>query len=72
MDPNIRRRTRDNIVREISETTPKLRERTLMGGVRSRNIRTQRRRVRDSLKRIDPIETTLRWRPVTYQGKCLI
>ena len=59
----------DSIVREISKTTPNLGERRLMGAIRSRNIHIQRRRVRDSLRRVDPVGTALRWRPLIYRRK---
>ena len=59
----------DRIVREISKTTPNLGERRLMGALRGRNIHIQRRRVQDSLRRVDPVDIVLRWRPLMYGRK---
>lgn len=59
----------DNVVREIRTLTPNIGERRLMGALRCRHIRVQRRRMRNCLKRLDPIGTALRWRPVIYRRK---
>ena len=37
--------------------------------IRSRNIRVQRRRVRECLRRVDPIGTAFRWQPLIYRRK---
>ena len=62
----------DSIVREMSKTTPNLGERRLMGAIRSRNIHIQHRRIRDSLRRVDPVGTAFRWRPLVYRKKYLV
>ena len=59
----------ERTVREISTTTPNIGERRLMGAIRSRNIHVQRRRIRECLRRVDPIGTALRWRPLIYRRK---
>eukprot|EP00794_Sanderia_malayensis_P001565 gene1565-1725_t len=48
----------DGVVQEIRTLTPNIGERRLVGALRSRGIRIQRRRVRTSLKRVDPVEDT--------------
>ena len=59
----------DSIVREISKTTPNLGECRLMGTIRSRGIHIQRTRIRDSLRRVDPVRAALRWQPLIYRKK---
>ena len=59
----------EDIGREIRILTPNIGERRLLGALRCRDIRVQRRRVRNCLRRIDPIGTALRWRPVIYGRK---
>ena len=57
----------DSVVKDIQKLTPNIGERRLVGALRGRHIRVQRRKVRDSLRRVDPIGITLRWRPVIYR-----
>ena len=59
----------EDVVKDIRKLTPNIGERRLMGAIRSRNIRIQRSKVRECLKRLDPIGTALRWRPVIYRRK---
>ncbi len=50
----------DNHVREILSMTPSSGERLVEGGLRSRGLHIQRRRVHDSIRRVDPVIRTLR------------
>ena len=59
----------ENTVKEIRTLTPNIGERRLVGALRCRHIRVQRRRVRDCLRRLDPVGTALRWRPVIFRRK---
>ena len=50
----------DQIVREILEVTPRIGFRLVQGALRQRGLRVQRRRILDSLRRVDPVMVTLR------------
>jgi len=51
----------DNIIRDMKNKHPLSGERMLMGMLRSQSINVQRVRLRDSIHRVDPINTALRW-----------
>lgn len=59
----------ERLVQDIRNITPNIGERRLMGALRSRGLRVQRCRVRECLRKIDPLGTALRWRPVIYRRK---
>ena len=59
----------EEIVQDIRRFTPNIGERRLLGVLRSRGYRVQRRRVCECLRRVDPLGTALRWRPVIYRRK---
>ena len=50
----------DNHVREILSMTPSSGGRLVEGGLRSRGLHIQRRRIQDSIRRVDPVIRTLR------------
>lgn len=50
----------DNHVREILTTTPSSGFRLVEGGLRSRGMHLQHRRIQDSIRRVDPVLHTLR------------
>ncbi len=50
----------DQIVREILRVTPRIGYRLVQGALRHRGMNIQRRRVLDSLRRVDPVMITLR------------
>ena len=51
----------DKLVEEYRKVHPFTGERELLGHIRSRELHIQRYRVRDSIHRVDPINTALRW-----------
>ena len=50
----------DEYVREILEVTPSAGQRLVEGDLRKRGFRTQRHRIQDSIRRVDPVLRTLR------------
>lgn len=50
----------DEIVREVLHITPRIGYRLMQGALRNRGITVQRRRVLDSLRKVDPVMVTLR------------
>ncbi|XP_028413667.1 uncharacterized protein LOC114536523 [Dendronephthya gigantea] len=50
----------DNIVREVLRITPRIGYRLVQGALRNRGLNVQRRRILDSLRRVDPVMVTLR------------
>ena len=57
---NIDDRSLDQLVRNILDITPRIGFRLVQGSLRRRGVRVQRRRVLESLRRVDPVVTTLR------------
>ena len=53
----------DQSVTAVKEQMPDVGERMITGALRSNGIHVPRRRVRQSLHRVDPINVALRWRP---------
>ena len=49
----------DKIVREILHVTPRIGFRLVQGALRQQGIEVQRRRVLESLRRVDPVMITL-------------
>ena len=54
---------------EIIKITPNIGQSRMVGALRARGINIQRHRVRDCLRRIDPVGTALRWNPRIYRRK---
>ena len=52
----------DEVVCGIKQQMPDCGERMLMGNLQSRSVFVPRWRIRNSLHRVDPIHTPLRWR----------
>eukprot|EP00794_Sanderia_malayensis_P011505 gene11505-12700_t len=52
----------EDLVSEIRRTTPNIGQIRLCGALRARGFHIQRRRVRDCLRKLDPVGTALRWR----------
>ena len=50
----------DQLIREILHITPGIGYRLMQGALRQRGLRLQRRRILQSMQRVDPITTTLR------------
>ena len=50
----------DEYVREILEVTPSAGRRLVEGGLRQRGLRIQRYRIQESIRRVDPVVSTLR------------
>ena len=50
----------DLLVRGILQITPRIGYRLVQGALRSRGLRIQRRRVLESLQRVDPVTVTMR------------
>ena len=50
----------DNLVRQVQEVTPSAGLRMVQGSLRERGLVVQRMRVLQSLRRVDPVTTTLR------------
>ena len=50
----------DDFIQEILEESPNMGEKMLQGALQSRGIRIQRRRLRSSIERVDPIGKVLR------------
>ncbi|XP_073229075.1 uncharacterized protein [Porites lutea] len=50
----------DEHVREILEVTPSAGQRLVEGGLRQRGLRIQRHRIQESIRRVDPVVSTLR------------
>lgn len=59
----------DRIVSEILELTPDTGETLVQGALRHRGLLVQRRRVRESLLRVDPISRLLRRRQLIYRRR---
>ena len=58
-----------NVMRSIQETTPNIGQSRMMGALRSRGICVQRWKVREHLRFLDPIGTTLRWGQTIFRRK---
>ncbi|XP_028393179.1 uncharacterized protein LOC114517591 [Dendronephthya gigantea] len=56
-------------VEEIRSLTPNIGQRRLLGALRARGIKIQRNRVRECLRRVDPLGTSLRWSGIIYRRK---
>ena len=52
--------------------TPNLGRRRFLGALRSRGLKIQRRRVSESIRRVDPVGTALRWRLVIHRRKYFV
>ena len=52
---------------DVRKATPSIDQSRMIGALRSRGLRIQRRRVRACLRRIYPIGTALRWNPTIYR-----
>ena len=50
----------DEYVKEILEVTPSAGRRLVEGGLRQRGLRIQRYRIQESIRRVDPVVSTLR------------
>ncbi len=50
----------DQLIREILHVTPNIGYRLIQGAIRQRGLRLQRRRILQSMQRVDPITATLR------------
>lgn len=57
----------DEMVRSILEVSPNSGERMVVGGIRARGFIVQRRRVRESIGRVDPVSRALRRHTVLYR-----
>ena len=57
------------IMEEIIKVTPNIGQSRMVGALRARGLNIQRHRVRECLRRIDPVGTTLRWNPRIYRRK---
>lgn len=57
----------DEIVRSILQVSPNSGERMVVGGIRARGLIVQRRRVRESIGRVDPVSRALRRHTVVYR-----
>jgi hypothetical protein len=57
------------IMEEIIKVTPNIGQSRMVGALRARGLNIQRHRVRECLRTIDPIGTTLRWNPRIYRRK---
>lgn len=57
---NIENSVLDRLVREILDVTPRIGYRLIQGALRQRGLHVQRRRVLESLHRVDPVVVTLR------------
>ena len=62
--------TDEQLIREVGEIrrlTPNIGQRRLLGALRARGIRIQRWRIRECLRRVDPLGTSLRWNGTIYR-----
>lgn len=59
----------DRIVSEIIQISPNAGETLVQGALRHRGLRIQRRRVRESILRVDPISRLLRRRQLIYRRR---
>lgn len=57
----------DEIVQSILHVSPNSGERMVVGGIRARGLIVQRRRVRESIGRVDPVSRALRRHTVVYR-----
>ena len=56
-------------VQDIRRITPSIGQRRLIGALRARGHHIQRWRIRQCLRKVDPLGTALRWRPVIFRRK---
>ncbi|CAB4029285.1 uncharacterized protein LOC110050550, partial [Paramuricea clavata] len=54
---------------DIIKITPNIGQSRMVGALRARGLNIQRHRVRECLRRIDPVGTALRWNPRIYRRK---
>ncbi|KAK6188382.1 hypothetical protein SNE40_004563 [Patella caerulea] len=54
---------------KVQQLTPGIGQTRIQGTLRSRGLRIQRQRVRDCLKKLDPVGTASRWRQVIQRRK---
>ena len=59
----------ENVVQEIQELTPNIRQTRLLGALRSLGLNIQRQRVRNCLRTLDPVGTALQWHLAIYRRK---
>ena len=59
----------EDAVKEIRSITPNIGQRRLLGALRARRPRIQRWRVRNCLRRQDPLGTALRWSTPVYHRR---
>ena len=54
---------------DIRKVTPNIGQSRMVGALRARGIHVQRQRVRECLRKIDPVGTALRWNSAVYRRK---
>ena len=62
----------DQRVEAIKMDMPDVGQRMVQGLLRSQGITVPQRRIRESLKRVDPINVGLRWRPRIQRKPCSV
>ena len=62
----------EDLVSAIRRTTPNIGQIRLCGALRARGFHIQRRRIRDCLRKLDPVGTALRWRSVIHRRKYFV
>ena len=57
------------VVQSVKSVTPNIGQSRMLGALRSRGLHVQRWKVREIMRKIDPIGTALRWNQVVYRRK---
>lgn len=57
------------VVQSVKSLTPNIGQSRMLGALRSRGLHVQRWRVREIMRKIDPVGTALRWNQVVYRRK---
>ena len=57
------------VVQSVKSVTPNSGQSRMLGALRSRGLHVQRWKVREIMRRIDPVGTALRWNQVLYRRK---
>ena len=58
-----------SVVQTVKSVTPNIGQSRMLGALRSRGLHVQRWRVREIMRKVDPIGTMLRWNGVVYRRK---
>lgn len=57
------------VIQAVRSVTPNIGQSRMIGALRSRGLHVQRWRIREIMRKIDPVGTALRWNQVVYRRK---